>query len=281
MDSTAHAGQQLGEVVDRIHSLPSMYERTYALPTSANSVRAADDQASGGLTIGHFVQYCLAQSVDACVGIEKLVTNDRGLEIPLSATYPLARTAIESSCMALWAMNAATRRERVLRRLQIAQDELRYEKKFSDALSLTQDPRQREATRRAHSRGGKQLKRQMAEIAAVNHIDAADYQTQLPGWESIVNAAGSLFNPESPAMLVTTWKLTSGLTHPSYMRGLVAHQFEESGGSGLEAIGVLRGDVNWIASTAHVAEVMTRRAIVKLRLSKAQIDGERPTLQAS
>lgn len=276
MESEPQSGRQLGEVVDRIRALARMYERAYTLPTMDSSVRATDDAASGGLAVGNYVQYCLAQAIDACLGIDRLVANEHGLTIPLSSTYPLSRTAIESSCIALWVMTPPTRRERVLRRLRIAHDELLYEKRFSDALSLTQDVRQRESTRRQHARAAKELKAQMAGIASANQIASGEYVSQFPGWEAVVDSAGSLFNPASPAMLVTTWKLTSGLTHPSYMRGLVAHQFDESDASGAEIRGKLHGDVSWIASTSHVAEVMTRRAIVMLRLSKAKVNGERP-----
>lgn len=158
-------GRQLYEVTERIRALAGKYERAYASNPLPGSVRAADDLASGSLAIGQYVQYCLAQAVDACEGIRKLVTNERGLEIPLSATYPLSRTAIESSSMALWVMRPATRRERVLRRLRIAQDELKYEKAFAASVSLTQCGSEREATKRAHAQDAQRIKLQMSEIA--------------------------------------------------------------------------------------------------------------------
>ncbi|MBF4568248.1 hypothetical protein ITJ57_05645 [Plantibacter sp. VKM Ac-2880] len=274
-------GLELSQLVGKIQELPRAYERAYEVKPLRESIRAADDIATGSLSIGQYVQYCLAQAVDACVGIEHLVSTPRGLAIPLVATYPLARTAIESACTALWVMRPPARRERVLRRLQATQDELAYEKSFIVAASASQQASARESMKRVNAKGARETRRQMRRVADASGIEWAEYERGLPGWEKVVDEAGDLFNVNSSSLLVGAWKFTSGLTHPSFMRGLVAHEFLQTADSGdaegaHEVRGRLTGDPAWITSTATAAQVMTLRAIAMLRVTKAMVNGERP-----
>jgi len=269
-------GRDYYEVVKRIRSLPNAYDRAFDATPLSNSVRAADDLATGRLVSGQYIQYCVAQAIDACVGIERMTTSDRGIEVPLSATYPLSRAAIESASVALWIMRAATRRERVLRRLQVADDELRYERRFTTSVSVTEEPSRREAIKRAHARDAKRVKDNMRAVANASKIGQGEYVDRFPGWDHIVDDAGPLIYPEKPSLLVSSWRFTSGLSHPSFMRGLVAHEFAPSAAADESVEGMLSGSLSWITATAHVAETITRRSIVMYRLSKALINGERP-----
>lgn len=91
---------ELGQLVERIGQLHGAYDRAYESPLLPTSVRKADDDATWPLAIGEHAQYCLAQAIDMCQGIAELVTNDRGLQLPLAATYPLAR--VRSNPRAWW-----------------------------------------------------------------------------------------------------------------------------------------------------------------------------------
>lgn len=267
---------ELGRLVERIGQLQVAYDRAYESPVAPKSLRAADDAATWPLAIGQHAQYCLVQAIDMCQGIAELVTNETGLQIPLASTYPLARAAIESSSMAVWMLAPSTRRERVVRRLQAAHDELVFEKAFIHSAAEAQSPSQQQRMQRAHARDAKQLKAHMNEIARVNGIDAEEYVEKMPGWKDIVEEAAPILHGERRSVLVGAWRFTSGLTHPSFMRGRVAHEFVRTDPGGEEVRGEITASIPWVVSTAFVAEALTRKALVRLQLTKVKVNGERP-----
>jgi hypothetical protein len=86
-------------------------------------------------------------------------------------TYPLARAAIESASMAVWMMAPHTRRDRVVRRLQAAHDDLVFERAFvAAAVSSGATVSKQQAMKRAASKDAKHLKTRMREIARVYNI---------------------------------------------------------------------------------------------------------------
>lgn len=267
---------ELGLLVQRIGQLHGAYGRAYESPVLPASVRIADDDATWPLGIGEHAQYCLAQAIDMCQGIAELVTNDTGLQLPLAATYPLARAAIESSSMVVWMISPPTRRERVVRRLQTAHDELAFEKAFIHAAAESQSASQQQNMQREHAKDAKQLKARMREIARVNGISADEYVGKMPGWKEIVEAAAPVLHGQRTSLLVAAWRFTSGLTHPSFVRGSLAHEFVQMEASGEEMRGEITASAPWVVSTAFVAEALTRKALVKLQVTKSRVNEEFP-----
>lgn len=267
---------ELGHLVERIGQLQAAYDRAYESSVAPESLRAADDAATWPLAIGQHAQYCLVQAIDMCQGIAELVTNETGLQIPLASTYPLARAAIESSSMALWMLTPATRRERVVRRLQAAHDELVFEKAFIHSAAAAHSPSQQQAMHRAHAKDAKELRARMREIARVNGVDAEEYVEKTPRWKDIVEEAAATLHGERRSLLVGAWRFASGLTHPSFMRGRVAHDFVRANVGGEEVRGEITASIPWVVSTAFVAEVLTRKALVRLYLTKVRVNEEGP-----
>ncbi|WP_230007565.1 hypothetical protein [Microbacterium sp. Bi128] len=266
---------ELERVVARIGQLQELYDRVYDARAGSTSLRAADDRATWPLAIGQHVQYCLVQAIDMCQGIAELVANDTGLQIPLAASYPLSRAAIESSSMAAWMLIPATRRERVLRRLQVAQDELSYEKAFIHCVAYEEELSKQMRMKRVYAKDAKRTREQMREIARVNDIQASEY-ANMPGWEEVVKQAAVLLTDSRPSLLTAAWRFTSGLTHPSFTRGRIAHEFVRVNTEADDAKGEITGNIEWIVSTAAIAESLTRKAIKVLRFTKVKVNGERP-----
>lgn len=267
---------ELGRLVGRIEKLQAAYDRFYETPALPASIRAADDSATWPLAIGEHAQYCLVQAIDMCRGIAELVTNPTGLQTPLAATYPLARAAIESASKSVWMTVPTTRRERVVRRLQVAHAELVFEKAFFHSAAAGESPSHQQAMQRAHAKDAKSLNRRMKEIARVNGIDATEYAAQMPGWKEVVEAAAPALPGARGSLLVGAWRFTSGLTHPSFIRGSVAHAFMQTDTNGDKSRGEVTANIEWLVSTASVAEALTRSALVRLQQTKAQVNGERP-----
>lgn len=268
---------ELGRVAVRIGELQNAYDRAYELDAALDSIRVADDVATRPLAIGNYVQYCLVQAIDMCQGIAELVTNETGLQIPLSSTYPLARAAIESSSAAVWMLAPSTRRERVIRRLQAAHEELVFEKAFIHSAAEGQPPSQQQRMKRTHAVGAKQLKKSMQEVAGASGIDSEEYVNRMPSWREIVEAAAPVLHGERRSLLVGAWRFTSGLTHPSSMRGQLAHEFAPGGSSDEEHRGEVTASLPWLVSTAFVAEALTRRTLMRFAVTKARIDPETPS----
>lgn len=265
---------ELGRLAARIGTLQAARDRVHEAAAGAMSIRTADDAATWPLAIGQHVEYCIVQAIDMCQGIAELVTNDSGLQIPLAATYPLTRSAMESSSMAVWMLLAPTRRERVLRRLQAAHDELAYEKAFIHCVADSGDVSKEMRIKRVYARDAMKTKARMKEIARVNGIDALEYAS-FPGWENIVENAAGILDTRS-SLAAAAWRFTSGVTHPSFTRGRIAHEFVAATRDGDDARGEITGNIEWIVSTAAIAETLTRKAIKMLRYTKVKVNGERP-----
>ncbi|WP_307221837.1 hypothetical protein [Microbacterium arborescens] len=264
---------QLGALVGRIDGLAPLYDRVYEAATPESSLRFADDAATWPLAVGQHAQYCLIQAIDMCQGLRELVTNEKGLQIPLAATYPLARAAIESASTAVWMMQPSDRRTRVVRRLQAAQDELNFEKAFMHEVAASQPGPQGESTKRKYAKDARGLKVRIGEIARVHEIEQSEY-LQMPGWRDIVDAAAPILHGERRALLVAAWRFTSGLTHPSFTRGRIAHAFVPSQPD--SPSGEITANVEWIVSTGVVAEALTRRALLRLAHTKMLPNQEHP-----
>lgn len=267
---------ELGRLVGRIRMLQTAYDRVYESAALPASIRVADDAATWPLSIGQHAQYCLVQAIDMCQGIAELVTNETGLQIPLAATYPLARAAIESASMSVWMTSPEKRRERVVRRLQAAHAELVFEKAFIHSAGTEQSPRHQQKMQRAHAKDAKHLQSRMKEIARVNGIGSTEYVNQMPGWKEVVEAAAPALPGGRGSLLLGAWRFTSGLTHPSFIRGRVAHAFVQTDPNGDKSRGEVTGNIEWLVSTASIAEALTRKALVRLQQTKAQVNGEHP-----
>lgn len=259
---------ELGHLVERIGTLQAAYDRVYESASLPMSIRAADDAATWPLSIGQHALYCIVQAMDMCQGIADLVTNETGLRIPIAATHPLARAAIESASMSVWMISPATRRERVVRRLQAAHAELAFEKGFIHSAATGQSASQQQKMHRAHAKAAKRLKSYMKDIARANGIDVTEYVAPMPGWNEVVEAAAPLLPGQGAALLVGSWRFASGLTHPSFIRGRVAQSFVQTEPDVDTSRGEVTAKIEWVFSTAAVAEALTRNALLKIEQTK-------------
>lgn len=163
-----------------------------------------------------------------------------------------------------------------MRRLQAAHDELAFEKAFIHTAAASQSASRQQSMQRAHAKDAKQLKARMREIARVNGISTDEYIEKMPGWKEIVEAAAPVLHGGRASLLVGAWRFTSGLTHPSFVRGSLAHEFVQAGASDDDSRGEITASTPWVVSTAFVAEALTRIALVKLAVTKSRITNELP-----
>lgn len=266
---------ELGRVVQRIGRLQGLYDRAYDASASPTSVRASDDEASWPLAVGQHAMYSIVQALDMCQGLADLFTDGEHQRVPLSASYPLVRAAIESASMALWLLTPESRRERIVRRLQAAHDELSFEKSFFHCVADGKTPSDQMAMKRAYARDANKTKNRMRSIARANGIDALEYENLMPGWEKVVELAAPVLGDDR-SLLVVAWRFASGLVHPSFTRGRIAHEFMFKNPGAGTSQGEVTASLPWTVSTASIAAAVTERALLEYRTSKILMNGDGP-----
>jgi hypothetical protein len=264
-----HVLLSLAELVDE-------HERIYPVAPGANSVLAGDDIATHPMQIGHFASYCLLQAVDTCRSIVRAVRDeDGGITLPIMSLFTLARAVIECAATAMWVMAPPDRRTRVLRRLQFEHDELSHETELTKSAASSFSKPEEQAALRKDAKSRTKANAYMRAVAHANGIDRTEYENARPGWEEIVTAAGEEMGIEQRG-LPTIWRLCSGLSHPSVTRGINVLQFTPTGEEGDILSGVLSvktGNAVGVVSVAHRA---TKIALDRWRVSKIQVNPERP-----
>lgn len=245
--------------------------------TKAASVLGADNLATEPFEVEQFLVYCLMQAADMGKTINNACWSlDGRLALPIMGIFPLIRTQIEASSMALWVMSPTERKTRVLRRLQAGHKELSYEKQLLASVANAMSPSEAAAARRKQTARQRRHKKLMAGIASGNGIESEAYMDTLPGWEALVRAAGEAAGVRDD-WVVSGWRLASGFTHPSMQRGTGFLSFTDTTCNGKIMSGTLSADSPTLVAVMDLSEQLTSITIDRYRDTKLRINGERPS----
>lgn len=270
------------DVVDTLHqlledlkSVVSEYDAIHRTPTPKGSLLGADNVASDPEQIGHFVSYCMLQAVDTCRSITRVVGGADGqVVLPIMSVFTLARSVVECSATAIWVLQPADRKSRVVRRLQIGHNELTHETELVKQMATSFDASSGQAAVRDDSSNRKQANRELRSIAAANAIAVSEYENRFPGWSRVVDAAGQ--HLDDPGALLAIWRICSGMSHPSLSRGLNLLTFNERMAQGNVLRGTLSVKPSNVVGVLSVTYLSVRHALDAWREAKRAPNDEHP-----
>lgn len=271
--------ETLRAVLESFAALERRHQRHSRIKAKPRSVSAVDGQSTHPVQIDHYISYCLLLAVDLGRSIRTLIAPDgKTIELPIAALYPLARSLIEASSAAIWVTAPDLRRDRIIRRLQVGHDELRFENDLvragvsgygaTDAARFTREQAQ------SHQHHLGLLRR----VAARNVINDAEWLNAFPGWQDVVRAAGGAADISNDG-LVVWWRLCSGFTHPSMRRGVSMLSRQEQSaeldpnGDVLSVVLTTRTDV--LLGVLQAALIVCDIALGRWAEAKIQVDAER------
>lgn len=272
---------QIDFVLRRQADLTNVFERAQKPRAQPRSRMAADNEASAPIQLEHFVSYCLLQAIDCGRAITRAVrAPDGSLELPIMALYPLARGQIECSAVAAWVMAPRTRRERILRRLQVGHDEVAKEKALVGSALRGRGDSEANRVRRAEVARERRRKAHLRAVAKANEIAPVEYENTLPAWESLISEAGTTLGIPHDGLLVV-WRLASGLSHPSLTRGTTVLDFTTVSEDGDVLSGVMSTKTESVTAVISIGERATRTALQHWGLAKIQPNDEFPIPRAT
>ncbi|WP_407791883.1 hypothetical protein ACR5MH_1045 (plasmid) [Streptomyces sp. L7] len=216
------------------------------------SALEADDRMLGGHQTSHLVGHCLSVSLDA-LQTARLILRDEttgGLRVPLMGQYPVLRTAIESTALAIWLLAPDDQSERLRRSLSARMDEIHHDDHLVAVLTEEEpgdskaERAHKQKQRRDNSARSRQQKRRIRDYAAAAAIPVEQINPGLPGFGPIVRESGDTVGV-SGNHTEGIWGYVSGLTHPSVRRSIAASDIERLAG----------GEVFAASFTANLAAV--------------------------
>jgi hypothetical protein len=239
------------------------------------SILHSDDSLLGAaLQTSHLVSHCLGLAADAYKTVHAVVDFEGQLRVPVAGLYPLLRTAMESSALAIWLLQSDDEQERLSRSIGVRWSDVLY-----DNAALTHSLNGAvEADRVAIARRDKMLRLNTQSVrkkksrlrAAANTLKVTiDEQHGRPGFAHIIESA-AVHAGVTPGQLRGSWHYFSGLTHPSLSRAMAL--------SDVEATATDNGTLNiQLSADMHVvawaldASLLTFRAATTLTSSRSNL----------
>lgn len=217
----------------QIEPLLKRYATIAQIRAKPNSELGDDDRRTSWLNLSHFVGAAMGMATDNLDGLKQLLLPDgENLVHRITAHFPIMRSALESAGTALWLLRPDDQRERIVRLLQLRTTDIDYHLQLAKAAAALVDDTTREgrsmaqdAIRKATRRRKKHLEH-IAHIANAEGIDAVEYREGAPGYGRIIEEATE-YPDHSGGLASTTWRLISGLTHPSPLRVIDTGQHDE------------------------------------------------------
>lgn len=189
---------------------------------------AADDKASAPFQTSHLVAHCLSVTSDHYRAVRTLLASDDpayAVKLSMVAHYPLLRSAVESSAMALWLLRPEDPRDRLIRLLRARWAEFQYERDIYMAMS-EEDPdddkeelRRKQKVRRDNAPKHSARMKSLRAVAQRSAVERAEFE-QFPRMGPLVRDA-ALATKLRPSSAASVWQLLSSVTHPS-VRGVMA-----------------------------------------------------------
>lgn len=161
------------------------------------SLMRRDDKETHPYQMSHAVQHALSHAVDHLHCLRTLLKDAHLMH--MYAPYSLARAALENASAAVWLLAPEERRERILRRLRFAAQDIRGGE---------------EAGRLIGAPGPKSEEERLAEVRALARRRGIDEKAAVRTvrYGEIVKAAGDT-RPGGNVPFMVTWRMCSGIAH--------------------------------------------------------------------
>lgn len=146
----------------------------------------------------------LGVAVDNFVTLRSATSVDGVLTFRLYGQFPLVRAMIENASTALWLLSPHGRGERLLRRLQLEDDDIRKEESMRQ-LASQEDP----------SVGEERLAKRLGElrVEATSVGVGPGVRLRKPRYDDVVRAAGDVTDGLGGDLAVAFWKACSAIAH--------------------------------------------------------------------
>ncbi|QEE61166.1 hypothetical protein FVA74_05940 [Salinibacterium sp. dk2585] len=269
---------------ERIQYLLAMFESIesnsadfYDLAAEGSEL-VEDDHQLAPFQASHLVGHCLAVSIDALRTVRLVLRKDDagGLRVPMIGAYPLLRTVIEASSLAVWLLAPADQTERLKRVLRTRMDDILHDDRFVVTMTAQVEGEDRSArsrkqkTRRANSTDVRAKKRLLRDLAAAAGINSDEINTGLPGFGYIIEQAAPELGLD-PNLTRGTWSFVSGLTHPSVSRSLMGSSIEWVNDDSQALITANLDNLAW-AMDAALNALLTALRLTSERGGRPEID---------
>ncbi|MCK6066524.1 MULTISPECIES: hypothetical protein [Microbacterium] len=245
----------------------------------SDSELALDDDFTAWRHLSTTVRFAVTHAADNLRVLEGMMREDAEGPLPLVATYPLARAALEGAASALWLLAPNDPRERVIRHLRNAARELHDEASFRKfSLKLAFDQRvELEISgsvigheERTYKKWRRRQADQIADCARrVGIADPTQDRSFIGYGEIVAQATSATDTPGAYGEIL--WRQMSGLAHPSLLRATSTLHMGPRDHEGDGTVRVeMSSKVNTVASGVLLALLLLKRALGAYQLRSDQ-----------
>lgn len=235
-DEELQSHMNIKRLLDRIPGFVSQAEKLSKTSSRSGSELDVDDQVTNPIQLSHLVTYCQLVAIDNLRAVREILNPDGGdvVTFPIVALYPLLRSVMESSSLALWILEPEDQRTRVQRLLRARVTDIVFDDQLNEIVLgplPTTSKAERSEWNKALREAAATKKRRRGYIKAVAEqfdIPMTEVDEGTPGFGELNGlAAASADIPDEMGRAV--WHYVSGLTHPSASRGASASALDEVG----------------------------------------------------
>jgi hypothetical protein len=242
-----------------------------AIPTNLEnpgSPLTLDDKALEPYHLSHVVANCLTNAADVLATARLVLDDDGAIRVPVIGIYPLMRSALEASSLAIWLLSPDEPHIRRSRALAVRWTDLVYDDTNLKAVISAYSEHSKEDRSikarllRENVRNVRRKKDRLTKVAESLSIEIEDR----PGFGPIIGDTAD-FVGLPVGQLRGTYGILSGLTHPSLsgtVRMSTVNRQERSKADGTLVVNI-SADLSTIAFAIDAAIVMYMKATAILR----------------
>ena len=223
-------------LLDRIPRFVSQAEKLSKTSSTSGSELDVDDSVTNPIQLSHLVTYCQLVAIDNLRAVREILNPDGGdvVTFPIVAVYPLLRSVMESSSLALWILESDDQSTRVTRLLRARATDIVFDDQLTGIVLgplPTTGRAERSEWNKATREAAAAKKRRRGYIQAIADelgVPMVEIDQGTPGFGELNGLAAARSGiPEEMGRAV--WHYISGLTHPSPSRGASASALDEVG----------------------------------------------------
>lgn len=274
--------RDIKRLLDEIPALVLRAEKLSGTRPRKRSQLDVDDTETNPIQMSHLVAYCQLMAIDNLRAVREILNpnGDEALTFPIVALYPLLRSVMESSSLALWILEPEDQRTRVQRLLRARATDIVFDDKLNEIVLgplPTTGKAERSEWNKAVRETAATKKRRRGYIKAVAgrfDIPMSEVDEGTPGFGELNGlAAASSDIPDEMGRAV--WHYVSGLTHPSTSRGASASALDEVGPQVANILSVrMTANLGQVHVAMLVAMHHYRRADGLLRFRMLKVAGQ-------
>jgi hypothetical protein len=240
-------GEHLAQILSVLRKTEAWAARISAtserLRAAPDSPLRGDDARTHPYDLSHAVWRHLSNSVDHLTCMHAVL--GKASLVPMYAPFTLVRGALENACAAIWLLQPASRRERLIRRFRLAISDIHHEYQAGELMGQAEP----------HAR-----QKPIAEVVAIAEradIGGASVRKTVSYTEIVAEV-----DKDFPgSTILVSWKTCSGFAHGDWWTTKSASRRTQIPGPDLEGIGTYKIEANLslLKNMTAIAVAQTRR----------------------